>query len=276
MPSPFPGMDPYLEHPGLWPGVHNRLIAALDEHLSPRLRPRYYTALEERVYIAEPAQTSYGGRPDAVVVPAGEPAVAPTGLGSTTANGAAASGRPGVQVLVASVPVPDRIRETYLEVHETATGAVVTLIEVLSPTNKRPGEGRREYETKRLHTLGTLTHLVEIDLLRGGQPLPFQLRDRPAAPPPGDYRILIARSDRRPWVDLYAFGVRDPLPPFPLPLRSGDDEPTVDLQDILTTVYDRASYDLRLDYAADPVPPLGPADAAWADAVLREHGRRAG
>jgi hypothetical protein len=267
-------MDPYLEHPGLWPGVHNRLIGALDEYLSPRLRPRYYVALEERVYIAEPAGLSYIGRPDAVVVPAGEPTVAPDGELLAAANGTTAAGRSGVQVLIATVPVPDRIRETYLEVREAATGAVVTLIEVLSPANKRPGEGRREYEAKRLHTLGTLTHLVEIDLLRGGQPLPLQLRDRPDALPPGDYRVLIARGDRRPWAELYAFGVRDPLPPFPLPLRLGDDEPTVDLQGILTTVYDRASYDLRLDYAADSVPPLSPADATWADALLRESGHR--
>jgi hypothetical protein len=269
VPSPFPGMDPYLEHPGLWPSFHNRLIAALDEDLSPRLRPRYFVALEERVYIAGPPE--FVGVPDAVVVPAG-------GLGRVATGerpAAAASNGSGVQVLIATLPVPDRVRETYLEVREALTGDVVTLIEVLSPTNKRAGEGRREYEAKRGHTLRTLTHVVEIDLLRGGEPPPMHVEGRPAgAPPPGDYRILVARSQRRPRADLYAFGVRNPIPDFPLPLLPGDDELQVELQRLVQTVYERGSYDLRLDYRAEPVPPLSAADAAWADALLRARGLR--
>src|SRR3954454_24225898 len=119
MPPPFPGMDPYLEHPGLWLGVHNRLIADLDDELGPRLRPRYFVAVEERVYVAELPDVV--GRPDAVVVAVG-------GQPRPTNGPAPEVSRPvdrsDAQVLVAALPVVDRIRETYLEVRETATGDV--------------------------------------------------------------------------------------------------------------------------------------------------------
>jgi hypothetical protein len=193
-------MDPYLEHPGLWPGFHNWLIAGLGEDLSPRLRPRYYVALEERVYVGEPPQ--FAGVPDADVVPAG---AAGPAAPAERAGPAAAGNGVGVQLLLAALPVPHRARETYLEVREALTGDVVTLIEALSPSNKRAGAGRREYEAKRLQTLGTMTHLVEFGLLRAGEP-PLRIPDRPpGAPPPGDYRIVVARGGRRPWADVYAF-----------------------------------------------------------------------
>jgi hypothetical protein len=263
-------MDPYLEHPGLWPGIHNRLIADLDDELAPRLRPRYFVAVEERVYVAELPDVV--GRPDAVVVAPRDPTHSGNGQapeGSQPADGS------GPQMLVAALPVVDRIRETYLEVRETATGDVVTSIEVLSPTNRLPGRGRREYEEKRLETLGTRTSLVEIDLLRAGGPMPARLRDWPAGmPPPGDYRVLVARGWQRPWADVYAFTVRDPIPPFPIPLKRGDQEITIHLQRLVDAVYDRGSYDLRLDYGAEAVPPLAGEDAAWADALLRSRGRR--
>src|SRR5918911_1666924 len=103
--------------------------------------------------------------------------------------------------------------------------------------------------------------------------MPAQLRDWPPdMPGPGDYRILIARGRRRPLADIYAFGLRDPLPVFPVPLLPEDEEPLVDLQRLVHTLYDRASYDLRLDYRQDPVPPLTGDTAAWADALLRERG----
>jgi len=260
MPSPFPGMDPYLEHPELWPDVHHGLIEALRESLAPRLRPRYRVSIEKRSYIEEPEGLVFLGRPDVSVV-RGEPSGAPD---HGPAAGAGVSGRP----VSVTVPMPDSVHEAYLEIRDTASGEVVTALELLSPTNKRSGEGRRAYESKRLRILGSSTHLVEVDILRAGQPMPVSGRA------PGAYAILVSRSEDRPRALLYPFGLRERIPAFSLPLRAGDEEPEVDLQAALHDLYDRAGYDLAVDYRVPPEPPLAPDDAAWADALLRGKGLR--
>lgn len=255
MPSPFPGMDPYLEHPDLWPDVHNRLIAALGDDLSPRLRPRYYVALEERTYLEEPAELVLVGRPDLAVVARGGTSETDTEVSRVPAR---------VEV---ELPMVEPVRETYLEVRTAAAGEVVTVIELLSPANKRPGTGRRVYLEKREIVLSTRTSLVEIDLLRSGDPMPTL-----GIPVVSHYRILISRPRRRPKADLFPFGVRDPIPTFPIPLRRDEAEPDVDVSRVLHSLYDRASYDLRIDYRLAPPPPLAPADAEWAAVLLRAHG----
>lgn len=257
MPSPFPGMDPYLEHPTLWPGVHNGLIAALQLSLAPQLRPRYYVALEERLYVTEPDQRVFVGRPDLAVV------------GQPEAEAALKRAPSESSVLTVQVPLPDEVRETYLEVRETGTNSVVTVLEILSPTNKRPGRGRRIYEDKRMEVLASRTHLVEIDLIRAGESMPILGNGSVSA-----YRILVSRGNCRPNATLYAFGVRQPVPSFSLPLKPGDQEPTVDVGRILHELYDRAGYDLRIDYQGDPDPPLPSAEAAWTDQLLRQKNLR--
>jgi Protein of unknown function (DUF4058) len=162
------------------------------------------------------------------------------------------------------VPTTVEVRESYLQVIEQETRKVVTVIEVLSPTNKRH-KGRQMYEEKRDKVFAGRSHLVEIDLLRSYQPLPV-FGDNID----GSYRILVSRGDCRPMADLYLFNLPDAIPAFPLPLRGGDAEPLVDLQALLNEVYDRAAYDFRIDYTATPIPPLSEADAAWADSLLRE------
>jgi hypothetical protein len=251
MPSPFPGMDPWLERPDLWPDVHNSLIAAIRDVLAPRLRPRYVVTLEERVFVEDQQGLSLVGRPDLAVVGAERLA------GGWTARSATA-------VVEVEVPVTDRIRETYLEVRGAQEGEVVTVIEVLSPSNKRSGEGRRAYVEKRTTAFASLTSLVEIDLLRAGEPMPV-VRGRPAS----DYSILVSRAWARPRADLLPFSVRDEVPPVPVPLRRSEEEPTLDLGAILHGLYDRAGYDLRIDYAKPAEPPLGEADAAWAQERLK-------
>ena len=178
------------------------------------------------------------------------------------------SSREAVLVTV-ELPLPDEVRESYLEIRSSEGERVITVLEVLSPTNKRPGEGRDQYLRKRLNILGTLTHLVEIDLLRGGQPMPMYGYQGSS-----DYRIVISRAARRPRADLLAFSIRQPIPTFHLPLQSGDDEPEVDLNHLLHALYDRAGYDLRIDYRDAPEPPLAGDEAAWADMLLREAGQR--
>ena len=264
MPTPFPGMDPYLERPSMWPGVHNALMAAIQLDLAPQVRPRYYVSLEERVYFSEGDDgRDPVGIPDAVVV-------GPTGNGgSSSAAQAGPEYLPkGVAMTTVHVGIPVQAREAYLELRDTGTGSVVTVIELLSPSNKRPGKGRDLYERKRARFLETWTHMVEVDLTRAGEPMRFA--DNGAV---SDYRILIRRGGN-PRATLYTFGVRHAIPAFRLPLKRGDAEPVLDIGKLLHELYDRAGYDLALDYASEPTPPLSPVDAEWADALFEEKGLR--
>lgn len=145
--------------------------------------------------------------------------------------------------------MPLTVNERYLEVREIVTDEVITVIELLSPKNKRSGDGRTAYEKKRRAILGSATHLVELDLLRGGKPMAILgMRSTTA------YRILISRSDRRPAADLYSFSLQQQLPSFPIPLKPNEEEPLVPLQDIFNGVCDRARYSTRIDYS-QPIPP---------------------
>lgn len=136
------------------------------------------------------------------------------------------------------------------------------MIEILSPTNKTTREGREVYDKKRLKVLGSLPHLVEIDLLRTGQPFVMK------TPRQSDYRLVVSRSQRRPNADVYLFSLRDPIPNLPIPLQKSEAEPVVPLNQILHDLYDQGGYDLIIDYQRPPEPPLSEADAAWAAGVL--------
>ena len=262
MHTPFPGMDPYLERSDLWSDVHNSLITALRDDLAPRLRPRYYVSVEERTYAGGPEGLLFAGRPDIGVVQL-PPLVNEERIVHTPT---------GAHIVKVTLPVPDQVTETFLQVRAAGTDRVVTVLEVLSPSNKwyipsrgQPGEGRKRYEQKRLFLLGTLTHLVEIDLLRAGPPMTMWGDGHQAC-----YRILVSRSPQRPQADLLPFSVRQPIPAFRLPLQPDDDEPLVELSELLHALYERAGYDLRIDYPAEPEPPLETDDTLWADALLRE------
>jgi hypothetical protein len=147
-------------------------------------------------------------------------------------------------------------------VYEVTTQEVVTVLEILSLANKLTHEGREAYEAKRTIVLGSKTNLVEIDLLRAGRPLlPFQAGQ-------SDYLILISPDPTSPRAMAYTLRVRDPLPTIPIPLQPGDSEPTLPLNQLLHDLYDRARYDLAIDYSQPPVPPLPDDDAAWARQLL--------
>lgn len=248
MPSPFPGVDPFLEHPALWPDVHNRLIAAVADALAPVVRPSYYVAIEERIQWEEP-DLAIVGRADVALV----------GVGHSQAR-ASASAAPAPQAVMVELAMPERIRQTYLEIR-AVSGEVVTVIEILSPTNKRPGAGRSAYVEKRLAILSSLTSLVEVDLVQSGHPMAGVERRT-------GYAILVSHSWKRPQASLHLFGTRDTIPSIGVPLRPGEEEPTLDLQTVLAALYDRAGYDLRIDYRREPEPQLDAADAAWARQVL--------
>jgi hypothetical protein len=259
MPTPFPGMDPYLERASLWPNVHASLIIALRDVLALLLRPRYYVSVEERTVRLGGDDLLLATRPDVAV------ARPPHGSSEIALPASAETGG----VVTVEVPLPDELREVYLEIRSVSEDRVVTAIEVLSPANKIWGEGRRQYEQKRPMMPGTPTHLVEVDLLRGGEPMPTR-----GYTGRSDYRTLVSRAERRPRADLLPFSVRQPIPAFRLPLATGDAEPEVDLNYILHALYDRAGYDMRIDYRAEAEPPLEGEDAAWADALLRAAGWR--
>jgi len=243
-------MDPYLERPSLWPDVHNRLIAAIADKLSPVLRPRYYIALESHIYTMDADNLVLVGRPDLAVLPYESP---------QQVSSLPLAGAGFVEV---EVPVKDEVEETYLEIRETEGGQVITIVELLSPGNKLNSEGRRDYEEKRLAIFSSRTNLVEIDLLRAGAPMPVSKKIQ------SDYRILIRRGSRHLRGQLYPFSVRQTIPAFTLPLLPGDKEPQVELNTILHDLYERASFDLRLDYTKSPVPPLADEDAEWAKSLI--------
>jgi hypothetical protein len=257
MRPPFPGMDPWLEHPALWPDVHNSLIAAIRDELVPKVAPKYFVGLEQHTYLCRPGGTVFIGRPDIGIGRTPAIATAEGLIGSLSTAGV------GVLELDVEVPVKDLVKEWYLEIHETATGKVVTVIEVLSPTNKSRQEGRKQYLKKRNRILDTRTSLVEIDLLRAGKPMPITTR----RPVKSHYRILVSRGAARPRAKLYAFGVRQAMPVVPIPLLPKDAEPMLDLNSVSHALYERARFDLRLDYASPPVPPLEEDDAAWAQKI---------
>ena len=260
MPSPFPGMNPYLEDPNRWSDFHNRLIVAIAYDLAPKLLPKYQVVTDKRVYEIIATDSLFVGRPDLTVQRRQSPTL------STSSNVAVVT--PATQPIQVDLPMLEEVREAYLEVQDATTKEVVTVIEIISPTNKR-GEGRIKYEKKRYSVLGSLTHLVEIDLLRMGEPLPIL-----GNPPQSHYRIIVSRSNTRPKADLYAFNLPDVIPVFRFPLRREDVEPEVDLQALLHGIYELSGYDYFIDYNSDTVPPLSESDAVWMDALLREKGIR--
>lgn len=255
MKSPFPGMDPYLEHPTLWADVHDRLIAAIADELAPLLAPKYYVGLQRHAYLLLAGDRTYVGKPDVTVglqrrpLSTWTPAIEPF-------NG-------GVGVLEVEVPMEEELDESYLEVREVQSSKLITVIEILSPVNKSHPEGREEYIEKRNQILSSRTNLVEIDLLRSGQPMTVFGDDQPS-----QYRVLVSPGWRRPRAQLYGFNLRQPIPEFPMPLLPKEEQPLVPLNSILHNLYARARFDLRLDYSVPPVPPLSSGDAQWALELL--------
>jgi hypothetical protein len=253
-------MDPYLERRHVWPDVHSALIVATRDTLVPQVAPAYYVAIEQRMYIVALDSEEFIGRPDVAVM------ATPTEARPTSEAETATVVASVAQTVV--LPQFEEVHERYLEIRDTQMHTVITAIEILSPTNKTPGEGRNAYEEKRRQVLSTHTNLVEIDLLRGGKPMEMHPL------PQGDYRILVRAGLERPQARLYTCNVRQALPEVPVPLRRGEPEAWLPLGRLLADIYTRARYDLRIDYRQPPEPPLSPPDVTWADALLRAQGLR--
>lgn len=267
MPSPFPGMDPYLEDPTLWRAVHGRLINAIDEHLSDALPPGFVSTIEERIYMIQSGQPFI---PDAAILSRPVP--------SETASPALTR-----TVVVADEPlilrmVDEEIIERFIEIRLVGRDEpLVAVIEILSPSNKaREAYGRDIYAKKRDELLLTGAHLLEIDLLRGGL-------HAVAAPREGidqrakrkwDYVTCLHRAGEGRTFHLGPVSVRDPLPSVSVPLTEGIPPVAINLQSCVTQIYRIGKYDQRIDYTLDAIPPLPTDDALWADAILKEAGFR--
>lgn len=251
----FPGLDPFIEGQR-WADFHHAFIVAIRDALVPFLRPRYEALIEERLYLQHV--------PD--VQPAAEPAsIQPIIPDVAVARVEGATGARDASVITVPVlAMPEEVRELYIEIRSLPDHEVVTVIEVLSPSNKRTGsEGRREYLPKRNSVLRTGVHLVELDLLRGGARLPM------AAPlPHGDHYALVSRGNQRPLADVWAWTVRQPMPTIAIPLSGHHDDVPLDLQSTFADVYARSGYDYVLNRAAALDPPLPAADAAWATELI--------
>jgi hypothetical protein len=210
MPSPFPGMNPYLEHEFYWQDFHQTFIPTARASLAEQLSPRYFVRVEQYVFIHE---------------------------------------------------LDGEERHSYLSIRDREGDEAITIIELLSPSNKNLGADRTDYLKKRREFFAAGLHLVEIDLLRGGPRLP--LIDIPTC----DYLVAVSRANERPRVGLWPIGIREALPKIPIPLRGPDPDASLDLQEILNRVYDSARYEPLL-YRQSPQPALNPADAAWAESII--------
>jgi Protein of unknown function (DUF4058) len=262
MPSPFPGMDPYLENPELWPDVHHELISQLRKILNERIRPKYVARVEVRVYLSDEDDLDQDlFVPDLKIERRHE-------------NGNGAINHPAPAQSSGSIMMLTKlsreVKEPRLEILEAGPKRLVTVVEVLSPANKRRGSrGRKEFLDKREEIMNSPSNWVEIDLLRAGAPT-VSRRALLAC----DYLVHVSRKQQRPKGEVWPIALNGPLPEIRIPLLPEDQESLIDLGEVLRESYQSAAYDLSIDYKADPVPPLNPEAADWADRLLREKGLR--
>ena len=248
MPSPFPGMNPYLEHDDAWHDFHERFAPAAAEVLAPQVHPNYIVKIDERVYVHDLAEdeSRFVGRPD-VYVARGTRRTA-------TTPGATAVLEAPVRVRLPAVEIE---RLNYVQILDRRNRQLVTVVELLSPSNKTPGDDRDQYLAKRAELLASSVNLVEIDLLRGGPRMPCE--DLPDC----DYCVMVSRVQDRPEAGLWPIALPNRLPEIPVPLRPPDGEARLDLQAVLHRIYDAAGYEYYI-YDSLPSPPLSSQDAAWA------------
>jgi hypothetical protein len=250
--SPFPGMDPYLER--FWGDVHSTLITLAKFQLQPELPENLRAWAQERVVVEsedlEPSRRFIP--PDVMVVEHGH-AAAESRLES-------AGGTAVAEPLILHVPEIE-MTHRYIEIVDVSSGhRVVTVIEFLSPTNKRPGDGRDKYQQKRQECVEGGVNFVEIDLTRAE-------RRELLAPgwkiPPSHqttYQACVYRATKREHFELYAMPLWKPLPEISIPLRSTDGDVKLALQPLIDEIYERGQYDV--DYAGACRPPLDESDVA--------------
>jgi hypothetical protein len=247
-------MDPCIESQKLWSDFHGDYLIALRAALVPLVRPKYEVRAERFVYLCDEGHERQKAiAPDVPIADAGHGWREYAGTAVATA----------VQPVDRTMIVEEPIEQTYLTVRDIEDRHVVTVIELLSPTNKDGADGLHEYRLKRANICHSDAHLVKLDLLRGGERL------KTTEPlPPGDFYAFSTRKWQSPKAVVYPWTLRDRLPTIPIPLKDGDPDVPLELQPIFDGVYERAGYDYSLKYDRPITPPLSEADQAWAAEIL--------
>jgi hypothetical protein len=261
MAGPFPGVDPWLESRDLWPNFHSLMITMMALDLNQSLPPEYAAVTNERLYIMEA---------DRIIVPDG--AIQRDTIPQNQQRSRSA---------VLDIDEPETLtipsytaREGFIEILAVGNPShVVTVIELLSPTNKTPGaRGQREYLTKQDQVLNENLNLLEIDLLRGGAhtvAAPYaSLAERGA----WDYLICLCREGRRSEYQYWPVQLRNPLPRILVPLSDERDDVSLNIQSLCDQAYVGGRFWNLIHYDTEPPAPLSPQDRAWANDLLRKHG----
>jgi hypothetical protein len=252
--SPFPGMDPYLEGE-LWQEFHDRLANQISEQLMPLLQPKYVALLSKR-YVVDRAGLGIFGLPLPRVIYPDVHVVHPPAVKETAAPPHMVVAPPAVE-LVNLFPL--EVPLLSVEIRDVAERRLVTVIEILSPVNKR-GDGFRKYVERRTELLQTQTHLLEIDLLRDGRRLQLTGGELP----PASYYVFLSRFTRRPVSEVWTIGLRELLPTVPVPLLPPDPDVPLQLQAAVEACFELVGYERLLDYTQPPPPPpLDAEDLAW-------------
>jgi hypothetical protein len=258
MPSPFPGMDPYLEAPDFWSDLHSTLIPLIRASLTPFLPSGYAAKIDQYVWLQDVDEERIRyGKPDVFLTNG------PGRAGEThqTAN------THGISVTLPATR--KRKSSRFVSIVDNRRNKVITVIELLSPSNKA-GDEREMYLSKRSEYLASGVNLVEIDLLRSGARPPIG-KPEPTA---GDYYILMCRAEEYPKATVWAFTVREPIPPFQVPLRKDDGDVLLDLRPCLDRAYKEAGYAAQINYELPPSPPLRLTDAEWANDLLKKYAKK--
>lgn len=265
MPNPFPGMNPYLEKPSWWKPLHFRLISILDRLIRAQIKPPFYCSVEERVYLT----LKESAIPDVVVIDRENAPRNPQNSAVTTLA-------PDVPLTI--VAENEEVTENYLEIRlADEPGVVVTAIEVLSPKNKkRESMGRDVYIAKQKRCINSESNFLEIDLLRRGAyslAVPYQgvVRVRPQ---PWHYGICLHRGGEGAIFEMWLSSLRERLPIVSVPLTEDMPDLVLNMNEVISILYEEGSYDTILDYSQEPAPPLSPEDALWLDELLRGQGLR--
>lgn len=223
MPSPFPGMDPYLEDDALWPVFHHQFVQSLNQILQPSLIDRYRQRINQRRYVIE-------------------------------------------QALFTSV-VREEHLEDYIEIRQRCDGRLITLVDVVSPTNKLSPDGRAAYLAKRSEGKNAKASLVEVDLVLQGQPTLEYSRD---GLPDWDYAVTVTRSTQPDRYEIYTATLQKRLPRFRLPLASDDKDTVLDLHTAFTRCYEQGGFAAKINYGKDPSTPLIDEDRKWLNDLLKQ------